>query len=208
MVRALIFNIAGCVIWLVAIGTGLVFVSGFETFGGSQTQSSSDWPKDTTIALDRTRPTLLMFAHPHCPCTRASLEELKSVLGNAQGKVAAQIFFLSPAKTPGAWTLTDSWHDATRIPGLSVHYDTDGYLAGLFGADSSGEVRLYNPRGQLLFRGGITGGRGQTGSNTGEDALLTLIRGSTPSVSQTPVYGCSLGFICETSELGIAQAGQ
>lgn len=195
-------------IWLVAIGTGLVLLSGFETFGGSQTQPSTDWPNDATIALDRTRPTLVMFAHPHCPCTRASLEELKSVLSSAQDKVAAHILFLSPARTPGAWTLTESWHQAGKIPGLRVRYDTDGYLAGLFGAESSGEVRLYSPRGQLLFRGGITGGRGQTGSNAGEDSLLALINGSSPALSQTPVFGCSLGYRCETAQVGLAQAGQ
>ena len=208
MVRAVIFNIAGCLISLVAVGTGLVFLSGFETFGGSQTRSSTDWPSEAIIPLDRSRPTLLMFAHPHCPCTRASLEELKSILGNAQGKVAAHILFLSPAKTPGAWTLTESWHQASRIPGLNLRYDTDGCLAGLFGAESSGEVRLYNPRGQLLFRGGITAGRGQLGSNAGEESLLELIKGAAPTVSQTPVFGCSLGYICETAQLGLAQAGQ
>ncbi len=208
MVRALILNIASCLVWLVAIGAALVFVSGFETFGGSQTQPSTDWPKDASIALDRSRPTLLMFAHPRCPCTRASLEELKSVLASCEGKVAAHVYFLSPSRTPSAWTLTQSWHEASRIPGLTVRYDTDGYLAELFGAESSGEVRLYNPRGQLLFRGGITAARGQTGLNTGEETLLALIKGGKAAISQTPVYGCSLGLKCETAQLGLAQYGE
>src|SRR5205814_2100324 len=139
MVRALILNIAGCVISLVAIGTALVFVSGFETFGGSPSQPGTDWPKDASIALDRTRPTLLMFAHPRCPCTRASLEELKTVLSSCRGKVVANVFFLSPSRTPSVWTLTESWREATTIPGLTVRYDTDGCLSGLFGAETSGE---------------------------------------------------------------------
>src|SRR4051794_31602620 len=118
MVRSLVVNIASCLFCLLAIGAGLVWVSGFETAGADPSQSHGDWPKETPLSLDRTHLTLLMFAHPRCPCTRASLEELKAVLAIARGKVTAEVLFLSPSRKPSLWTLADRWHEATAIPGL------------------------------------------------------------------------------------------
>jgi hypothetical protein len=44
----------------------------------------------------------------------------------------------------------------------------------------------------LRFRGGITGSRGHEGANTGRDALLACLRGSSEEFHTTPVFGCSL----------------
>jgi hypothetical protein len=208
MLRGFIINVLACAICLVAVGTGLVLMSGFETLGDSEVRQCADWPQESLLSFDRTLPTLLMFAHPRCPCTRASLAELKTVLARFSGKVSAQIFFLSPSRKPGAWTLTESWREATGIPGLTVRYDTDGSLAELFAAANSGEVLLYNPQGKLLFRGGITGGRGETGMNSGEAALVSAIAGATTTPAQSPVYGCTLGLRCETAQLGNAAGAE
>jgi len=206
MLRSFILNVLACAVCLVVVGTGLVVVSGFETSGEEDLRQCTDWPREAPLSLDRSRTTLLMFAHPRCPCTRASLEELKTVLARFPAKVSAQILFLSPSRKPGAWTLTDSWREATKIPGLTIRYDTDGYLAGLFGAENSGEVLLYAPHGKLLFRGGITRGRGETGMNSSEAALVSAIEGaiSPDALVPTPVYGCTLGLRYETAQLGTA----
>jgi len=44
----------------------------------------------------------------------------------------------------------------------------------------------------LLFKGGITSGRGHAGDNAGADAIALLLAAQDPGVRQTPVYGCSL----------------
>lgn len=202
MLRSFILNVIACAVCLVLVGTGLVVVSGFETSDEADLRQCTDWPREAPLSLDRSRTTLLMFAHPRCPCTRASLEELKAVLARFPAKVSAQIYFLSPSRKPGEWTLTDSWREATKIPGLTIRYDTDGYLAGLFRAENSGEVLLYSPHGKLLFRGGITRGRAETGMNSSEAALVSAIEGASAALVPTPVYGCALGLRCETAQLG------
>jgi hypothetical protein len=70
--------------------------------------------------------------------------------------------------------------------------DLNGALARRFGAETSGYVLLYDAGGRLLFRGGITAGRGHAGDNAGMSAVVALVRGESISQAQTPVYGCSL----------------
>ena len=42
------------------------------------------------------------------------------------------------------------------IPGVTTIVDRDGTQASLFGAETSGQVVLYDSHGELKFRGGIT----------------------------------------------------
>jgi hypothetical protein len=78
------------------------------------------------------------------------------------------------------------------MPGVNVHEDVDGATARLFGAETSGFVVLYDPRGKLLFKGGITSSRGHAGDNLGEDTIASLLAGQIARSTRTPVYGCSL----------------
>ena len=133
-----------------------------------------------------------MFAHPKCPCTRASIEELNSLLAGYGGPVAARVYFFKPTAESEEWTHTDLWQSAARIPGVTVYEDVNGALAQQFGAETSGFVVLYDPQGNLLFKGGITGSRGHMGDNQGESTILSLLSGKNPGTRQTPVYGCSL----------------
>ena len=91
------------------------------------------------------------------------------------------------------------WPSAAAIPGVAAREDLDGAQARLFGAETSGFLVLYDPRGQLLFQGGITGSRGHAGDNAGEDAVALLLTGRAAGLRQTPVYGCSLLGECQIS---------
>ncbi|HEY1661433.1 MAG TPA: hypothetical protein VGI03_03355 [Verrucomicrobiae bacterium] len=180
------------VLWLMAIGTGITVTLSFENSSGSSGAAPGNWPAGTNLTLDSTRDTLIMFAHPRCPCTRASLDELNRLLARCGGHVAAHVLFFKPSGFPVDWTRTDLWRSAAAIPGVTVQDDVDDAFARKFGAETSGYVLLFNPRGQLLFRGGITGSRGHAGDNVGESAIISLGAGQSPGVEQTPVYGCSL----------------
>ena len=133
-----------------------------------------------------------MFAHPRCPCTRASIEELNRLLAQSSGRIAAHVLFFKPSSYPADWTHSELWRTAAAIPGVTVGDDIDNVLARKFGAGTSGYVLLYNPAGQLLFHGGITGSRGHAGDNLGESTVISLALGKSTGVTQTPVYGCSL----------------
>lgn len=170
----------------------MVVIVIYESRAGDAGEVPSQWPEQKLIALDANRDTLVMFAHPQCPCTRASMEELNQLLARSGKNVAAHVVFLRPEKFPLDWTQAELWKTASTIPGLAIHEDIDGATANQFGAETSGSVVLYNPQGRLLFHGGITSGRGHIGDNVGEGTIIALLNGGDTSVKQTPVYGCSL----------------
>ena len=184
-------------LWLLAVGAGLAMITNYQNTSGAAGAVPGHWPAGTQIALDSKHDTLIMFAHPQCPCTRASMEELNRLLAQCPGQVAAHVLFLKPEIFSNDWMRTDLWRSASAIPGVTVHEDSDGAQARLFGAETSGDVLLYDTHGQLLFKGGITGSRGHAGDNAGENAIASLLAGQSVSLKQTPVYGCSLLGKCE-----------
>jgi hypothetical protein len=149
------------------------------------------------VTFDHKHPNLVMFVHPQCPCTSASIEELNRILARWRNSVSAQVWFFKPAGFPSEWTQSSLWRSATAIPGVTAHEDADGAQARLFGAETSGYVVFYDARGRLEFRGGITAGRGHAGDNAGEDAIVSLLAGHDAGLRQTPVYGCSLLGECQ-----------
>lgn len=136
--------------------------------------------------------TLIMLAHPHCPCTRASVSELANVMARVQGKVRAYVLFLKPHDSDHSWDDTDLRRSAAAIPGVAVLSDIDGVEAKRFGAETSGHTMLFNPSGRLLFSGGITESRGHAGGNAGESAIVSLVNTHTADRATTFVFGCSL----------------
>jgi hypothetical protein len=157
-----------------------------------------NWPEASRVPHDTKQPTLVMFLHPHCPCSRASVGELALLMAHCQGRVAAHLFFLRPAEMPSNWAMTDMWRDAAQIPGVTVHRDDSGREARLFGAETSGETALYDAEGRLLFHGGITISRGHSGDNPGRDTLQALLMGNPAQLANTPAFGCPL-FECKVS---------
>jgi hypothetical protein len=194
--KSALFRIVFCVTWLAAIGAGGFVLLRYENAPGSTGQTPSQWPEGAKISPDPTRFTLMMFAHPRCPCTRASVGELNRLLARSQGRIAAKVLFLSPSTEPAGWDRTGLWRDAASIPGVGVFDDVDGQEARRFGAETSGYVVLFDPRGRLLFRGGITSARGHAGDNAGEDAILALAGGTETAMNKTAVFGCSLQNEC------------
>jgi hypothetical protein len=57
---------------------------------------------------------------------------------------------------------------------------------------TSGQVLLYDVSGRLVFRGGITAGRGHAGDNVGRDNVVAFLLHDTVPAESTPVFGCSI----------------
>jgi len=178
--------------WLMAIGAGIFVFLQFQSTPGAAGQTPEQWPAQSELLLDPQADTLVMFAHPQCPCTRASLEELNQALARCPGKVVAHVLFVQPKNSPTDWLDTGTWKTASAMPGVHVAADADGKLAHRFGAETSGYVALYNPQGHLLFSGGITSARGHIGDNAGEAAIVSLVNKGGNAAGQTSVFGCSL----------------
>jgi hypothetical protein len=183
---------SGFVIWLLAVAGGFGVLLHYKSVGGSAGTTPEAWPVASQISKDSGLDTLIMFVHPRCPCSRASMEELNRLLAQSSGRVASQVWFSKPKQMASDWVRADLWRSAASIPGVTVHEDAEGAEAHRFGAETSGYVVFYNKEGQLLFHGGITGSRGHAGDNAGENAILTLLGKRGTALNQTPVYGCSL----------------
>jgi hypothetical protein len=179
-------------IWLTTATAGALFLYRYENAPGAVRSVPREWPEASQLTLEPNRPTLLFFAHPQCPCTRASIEELNRLMAGCQGQVACKALFFQPSNRPLEWTRGSLWKSAAAIPGVIVQADADGAEARRFGAETSGFVVLFDAGGQILFRGGITSGRGHAGDNPGADAIASLVNGNTASIHQTPVFGCGL----------------
>jgi hypothetical protein len=184
--------IATSVLWLLLIGTGIGFIWNYESTPGQAAAAPDHWPTASRIQRATDRATLVMLAHPHCPCTRASIGELARLMTQAQGRVTAYVLFVKPTGFSTEWEKTDLWASAAAIPGVQVVGDDEGIEAGRFHAATSGQTMLYDTQGQLLFSGGITSARGHAGDNAGRTALVSLLTTNESEQKQTPVFGCPL----------------
>jgi hypothetical protein len=184
--------LAAAALWLFTISTGVRALWGYESTPGVAAAAPDRWPDGSRIERATDRATLVMLAHPHCPCTRASIAELSRLMTQAQGRVAAYVLFVKPADFADGWEQTDLLASAAAIPGVSVVRDDDGVESERFHAETSGQTMLYDAEGKLLFSGGITGARGHMGDNAGRAAVVSLLTTGEPVRRETPVFGCPL----------------
>lgn len=190
--RASLKLAAGVVLWLSVVVAATVWMTAYSSTPGNSGKPPTDWPAQSRIPVQAGQPTLVMFAHPRCPCTRASLGELERLMARAPGKFAAHVLFLQPAGTEPGWTQTDLWRKAAAIPGVTVQQDDAGVEARRFHSETSGSVVFYDAGGHLEFQGGITLARGHEGDNPGSEAILASLREPQSVLGATPVFGCSL----------------
>jgi hypothetical protein len=171
---------------------GFKWLGDYRYTPGAAAALTSDWPANSTVPRPTDHCLLLMFAHPQCACTDASVEELARIMAQTSGKLSAIVMFVRPLGFSDGWEKTKLWSAAARIPGVQTITDVGGAEARQFDARTSGQTFLYSSDGRLLFHGGITDGRGHEGDNAGADAVIDLVRGYPTPVSQTAVFGCEL----------------
>lgn len=184
--------IAFSLLWALSLAVGIRTLLTFENTPGVVAAAPAEWPVTSYVELAPDRPTLVMLAHPHCPCTRASMRELDRLMSQVQHKVKAYVIFIKPPGLPEDWEKTDLWMSAASIPGITVLGDNDGIEAQRFQTMTSGQTLLYDKEGELIFEGGITAARGHEGDNDGRTAIVSLINSGTSTVNNTAVFGCPL----------------
>ncbi len=186
--------------WMAALAFGARVLFKYETTPGRTGVISARWPSVSIIPRPTDKPTLVMLAHPHCPCTRASVGELAQIMARAVGKVNAYVLFVKPPGAGPDWDDTDLRRSAAEIPGVTVLTDENGTEAGRFGAETSGHTLVFDRNGALVFGGGITASRGHAGANTGESAVLAALKQEPMLRNRTPVFGFSLANRSSTEE--------
>ncbi len=180
-------------VWFLTVGLGLQGLLAYKATPGSAGLTPAHWPDNQLLSPAHGKPLLIMFVHPRCPCSRASIGELELLAAQAQGDVQIAVAFFQPDSAAVEWTESATVKKARAIPGVRIISDTEGKLAQRFGAETSGFTVLYAANGDLLFQGGITGSRGHMGDNAAFDAALKLCHNPIKNSSvQTKVFGCRL----------------
>jgi hypothetical protein len=179
-------------IWAPAVGFGIHKLMQYSYTPGRPAAAVPVWPANPWIPLARDRLTLLVFAHPKCPCSSATVGELARIVALHKDGLSVAVFFYAPSTEAPGWAQTDLWRDASAIPGVRTIQDRDGAAARLFGAFTSGETLLFKKDGRLAFHGGITPSRGHAGDSSGRDAVLNLLAGKPADRNSAPVFGCSI----------------
>src|SRR5215467_5000535 len=142
-------------LWIAAVAYGQRVLLNYDFAPAAPGNPPAQWPANSAVARATGLPTIVMVAHPHCPCTRATIEELAVIMARLRDRATAEVVFVRPKSFSEAWEKTDLWQSASRIPGVTVFSDVDGVEAAHFGAVASGQTLLYSAEGKLLFSGGV-----------------------------------------------------
>ena len=148
---SLVAALAG--LWLIAAALGLRVMLNYEYSAAAPGVPPEKWPLATEVRRTPGLPAIVVVAHPHCPCSCATVEELARLMALLQNRVTATVIFVRPLGFSEDWEMTDLWREAARIPGVGVLSDLGGVEASLFGAQASGQTMFYDAAGDLRFSG-------------------------------------------------------
>lgn len=173
--------------WTACVLAGFGLTFRYAVRGGDVDAPAASWPAASGLHRSATRPTLVMFVHPKCPCSRASLSELNRLLRRVAGRADAIVVRVRPrGLEPGQDEVA-----ALDAPTIRVD-DTDGAEAARFGAATSGMTYLYDGAGRLMFSGGLTASRGHEGESFGGKRIEALLQDDVVDRRDAPVFGCRL----------------
>lgn len=183
-------------LWTLAIFVGGYAMISYEVTPGLSAAPTDKFPASSKVRLSKTKCTLIMLAHPLCPCTEASITELEKIMSRHGSKLEAYILFLAPSSPPPEWNANSATRrkaeSARGIRGIRIIEDIDGSEAKIFSAKTSGECLLYNTDGDLLFNGGLTAARGTTGDNENTRSLVSILESQPATAHRALVFGCPL----------------
>jgi hypothetical protein len=184
---------------MISMALGLMMLLRYENTPGREGEAPQVWPAESAIPRQMGAPALLMFVHPECSCTRASLGELRWVMEQTEPRNRVFVLLLAEPGLPCKAQETEMWRTAAAIPGVTVLADQGGAEARRFQSSTSGRIVYYGEDGRLLFAGGITASRGHAGENAGRKSVAALLKGSAPMSTVTPVFGCPLFDVCPSA---------
>jgi hypothetical protein len=196
--RGIVTTLLVCAIsaWVLAVGASWRQILLYE-FNTAQDapRLCLEWPADSKLPRE-SRSTVVVFIHPKCPCTRATLAELERlwVLRDRDATRDTQLFVVAtmPADASSDWFTTANIDRAQKLDGAKLIIDAGGREAHRFGAATSGTVMWFDSSGRRLYAGGITASRGHEGANVGSQCLEELIRGGIQASAGIPALGCRL----------------
>jgi hypothetical protein len=189
--RAITFAlIAAACIWTATVGAAFRAIRRFETTPGQAAIAPVSWPSASSIQRNPREWSLVMLVHPHCSCSRASVQELQAVIEKTP-LLRSHVLVYRPDGAAEDWLKTEVVETATRLRRTRVMIDDEGREAERFGGFTSGQTFLYDPDGRLRFEGGITSLRGHAGINRGRTDIIQIVSSGSGRGAH-PVFGCGI----------------
>jgi hypothetical protein len=190
--------LAAC-IWTATVGAMYKSVRRFETTPGRAAAPLTSWPAKSGITPMPGRWSLVMLVHPHCGCSRASIQELERIIEMSDPSLQTYMLVYRPADFRAGWEKTETFEAARRVQRAHVVIDTDGAEARLFHGFTSGQTFLYDPQGALRFSGGVTSLRGHAGVNRGSMDVVDIVHAKVKQGTH-PVFGCAIVTTTESEQ--------
>jgi hypothetical protein len=187
---AVILTVAALV-WAGTVAAAYRAVRLFESTPGESARAPRVWPAQSAIPRAAGEWSLVMLVHPHCSCSRASVQELRAVMEKAPASVRTHVLVYRPESFAPGWEQTDVVAAASRLRRTTVSIDRNGREAKRFGGFTSGQTFVYDDRGRLRFAGGITSLRGHAGANRGRADVIEIVNARANAGSH-PVFGCAI----------------
>lgn len=186
--------------WLVSVVVAFLQLADYACRPGQAAEPRSAWPSETKLNFIDDHWNVLVFMHPKCPCSRASMTELQRVIeqledSNGQNIVTQFVFFHPEAESQAD---SEDWNDSelirasSKLTDLAPWFDRGAVESRRFGATTSGHVMAYSPSGELGFSGGVTVRRSHEGDNAAAQALAEILDGSVNIEPTYPVFGCPI----------------
>jgi hypothetical protein len=177
-------------IWLIATTYAYSVMMRFDTRPGMAGNPPLRWPATSQVKLAKAQRTLLVFLHPKCSCSRASISQLQNLQKRLPGKFHTELVLWQPLNPSPSWNQLYRT-DMGELTGTQVITDPGGRAAALFDVHTSGYVLLYGAGGDLQYAGGLTLARAFDLEGPGIVAMEQIMAGSKTTAAHRPVYGCS-----------------
>lgn len=187
------FGILGMALWLGLVALGMGKLNAYANTPGERANASTTFPLLSRVQTEKGKSTLILFVHPKCGCSVATVAELARLFPKISSQTVVNIIFLKPEGFSEHDVRGDLWEDAKKISGAVLKIDSENRESDLFGAKTSGQTFLYNSAGYLIFEGGLTSSRGHTGDSKGRQDILNYFENPINwTLAESSVFGCGL----------------
>jgi hypothetical protein len=177
-------------VWIACVTYGGIQLNEYEQRPGKDVPPAVTWPNRSTLSRSPTLPTLVVFVHEECPCTRASMTELQVIGTRCRKRLSIIVAFVNEGVTKPIIG-SSLWQAAKAVPSAVV-VKVQPQEASLFGATTSGFTALYDVSGHLVYSGGVTSQRGHEGDNACVDAIIAFVNHGASDFKRAPTFGCAL----------------
>ena len=116
--------------WGAVVVLGLLYLEAYADRPGDSGAPPAVWPAQSRVKRDGRRPTVLIFLHPQCPCSRASLAELVHVVERCRTRVLRSTPCCWPVQAFDRWGRSRIEQDLAGIPKSPVSTKTEAVLDG------------------------------------------------------------------------------